>query len=97
MGVRNSLYGLRIINTRANLLGTTSVIETAALDRYSFTRDAYLHWHGLPSAQFHRPNDSSIHHVIAKELLWAQDMITVRARFSTSAPCGGPSGSPQPS
>ena len=42
MGVRNSLYGLRIINTRANLLGTTSVIETAALDRYSFTRDAYL-------------------------------------------------------
>jgi phospholipid-binding lipoprotein MlaA len=42
MGVRNSLYGLRIINTRANLLGTTSVIDTAALDRYSFTRDAYL-------------------------------------------------------
>ena len=35
-------YGLRIINTRANLLGTTSVIETAVLDRYSFTRDAYL-------------------------------------------------------
>ena len=42
VSARNSLYGLRIINTRANLLGTTSVIETAALDRYSFTRDAYL-------------------------------------------------------
>ena len=42
MGVRNSLYGLRIINTRANLLGTTSVIDTAPLRSYSFTRDAYL-------------------------------------------------------
>jgi len=40
--VRNSLTGLRIVNTRANLLGTTSLVQSAALDKYSFTRDAYL-------------------------------------------------------
>ena len=39
---RNSLYALRLVNTRANLLGTTSLVESAALDKYSFTRDAYL-------------------------------------------------------
>ena len=39
---RNSLYGLSLVNKRANLLGTTSLVESAALDKYSFTRDAYL-------------------------------------------------------
>lgn len=39
---RNSLYALRVVNTRANLLSTTSLVESAALDKYSFTRDAYL-------------------------------------------------------
>ncbi|AKJ27660.1 VacJ family lipoprotein [Caldimonas brevitalea] len=37
-----SLAGLRIVNTRANLLGATSMLEDAALDRYLFLRDAYL-------------------------------------------------------
>ncbi len=39
---RNSLYGFRIVNTRANLLSAGSVLESAALDKYSFTRDVYL-------------------------------------------------------
>ena len=42
VGARNSIYALRVVNTRANLLGTTSLVEAAALDKYSFTRDAYL-------------------------------------------------------
>ena len=42
IGARNSIYALRVVNTRANLLGTTSLVEAAALDKYSFTRDAYL-------------------------------------------------------
>lgn len=42
VATRNSLYALRIVNTRANLLNATSLIESAALDKYSFTRDAYL-------------------------------------------------------
>lgn len=40
--VRNTLLGLRVVDTRANLLRTTSMLEGAALDRYTFTRDAYL-------------------------------------------------------
>lgn len=42
VAVRNSLTALRLTNTRANLLGASSVLEQAALDPYLFTRDAYL-------------------------------------------------------
>lgn len=33
---------LQIINTRANLLGASRVIDDIALDKYTFVRDAYL-------------------------------------------------------
>ncbi|MDH3716315.1 MAG: VacJ family lipoprotein, partial [Gammaproteobacteria bacterium] len=33
---------LRVVNTRANLLSASSVAETAALDPYTFLREAYL-------------------------------------------------------
>jgi len=33
---------LRIINTRANLLGASRVLDDIALDKYTFVRDAYL-------------------------------------------------------
>lgn len=39
---RNSLWALRAVNTRANLLPADKVIEEAALDKYSYIRDAYL-------------------------------------------------------
>lgn len=39
---RNALTATDLINTRANLLDATNVMEEAALDRYSFVRDAYL-------------------------------------------------------
>lgn len=39
---RNSLYALRAVETRANLLRATTMLEGAALDKYSFTRDIYL-------------------------------------------------------
>lgn len=39
---RNSLTGLDIVSLRANVLGTEGIFEAAALDRYSFLRDAYL-------------------------------------------------------
>ena len=41
-GQRNYAYGLRVIDTRQQLLGAERVAEGAALDRYSFYRDAYL-------------------------------------------------------
>ncbi len=39
---RNSLYTLRIVDTRASLLRAGTLLEEASLDKYSFTRDAYL-------------------------------------------------------
>lgn len=42
VSVRNSLYALRIVDQRANLLGATAMRDAAALDPYSFTRDVYL-------------------------------------------------------
>ncbi|MBL0919428.1 MAG: VacJ family lipoprotein [Hydrogenophaga sp.] len=39
---RNSLYTLRVVDTRAQLLRAGSLLEGAALDKYSFTRDFYL-------------------------------------------------------
>lgn len=42
VATRNSLYGLRIVDTRTKFLRASSVLEGAALDKYSFTRDVYL-------------------------------------------------------
>lgn len=42
VSTRNSLTVLRAVETRANLLRATSMLEGAALDKYSFTRDVYL-------------------------------------------------------
>ncbi|WNC90083.1 VacJ family lipoprotein [Paraburkholderia sp. FT54] len=41
-GLSWALYGLNIVNTRANLLNASDVLEGAALDKYSFVRSAYL-------------------------------------------------------
>jgi phospholipid-binding lipoprotein MlaA len=38
----NTLTLVRIINTRARLLGATGLLDDIALDKYSFVRDAYL-------------------------------------------------------
>jgi phospholipid-binding lipoprotein MlaA len=40
--LRNSLYGLRVVDKRANLLNAGQVLDAAALDRYTFTRDVFL-------------------------------------------------------
>ena len=39
---RNQLWAARMINRRAELLDTSKILETAALDPYEFLRDAYL-------------------------------------------------------
>lgn len=39
---RNSLAVLRLVDTRASLLPAEKVIDDAALDKYSYMRDAYL-------------------------------------------------------
>jgi phospholipid-binding lipoprotein MlaA len=40
--VRNSLYGLQVVDRRASLLDATDTVDRIALDPYSFVRDAYL-------------------------------------------------------
>ncbi len=42
VSVRNSMIALRAVDLRANLLGTGALLDEAALDKYSFTRDVYL-------------------------------------------------------
>lgn len=42
VAVRNSLVGLRFVDIRASLLPADKVVEEAALDKYSYIRDAYL-------------------------------------------------------
>lgn len=39
---RNSLLGLRLLEERTNLLRASSVLDEAALDKYSFTREVFL-------------------------------------------------------
>ena len=39
---RHAVQGVRIVDKRANLLRVGNVLEEASLDKYSFTRDAYL-------------------------------------------------------
>jgi phospholipid-binding lipoprotein MlaA len=42
IALRNSLYGLGYLDLRAQALSAESVLDTAALDRYRFLRNAYL-------------------------------------------------------
>jgi phospholipid-binding lipoprotein MlaA len=39
---RNAGFAVRVVDQRADLLGASSLLEDAALDRYSFVRDAYM-------------------------------------------------------
>lgn len=42
VSARNTLTGLKLVNTRANLLGASDTLDAVALDRYSLMRDFYL-------------------------------------------------------
>ena len=42
VATRNSMVGLRFVETRASLLPTDKVVEEAALEKYAYVRDAYL-------------------------------------------------------
>ncbi|MEA3117806.1 MAG: phospholipid-binding lipoprotein MlaA [Paraburkholderia sp.] len=39
---RTPLYVMQFVNTRSDMLGATNILQQAALDKYSFVRDAYL-------------------------------------------------------
>ncbi|WP_179402824.1 MlaA family lipoprotein [Burkholderia guangdongensis] len=66
--VRNPMYVMQFVSARADLLGATDLLQQAALDKYSFVRDAYLQqrksqtYHGgaEPNAlpNYNEPGDS---------------------------------------
>lgn len=65
VSARNSLYVLRAVDARANLLRAGSVLDSAALDKYSFTRDVYLQLRredtaGRLRSQARPPNDGRL-------------------------------------
>lgn len=51
VSTRNSLIGLRVVNTRANLLNATDTLEAASLDRYVLMRDFYLKQRDVSASQ----------------------------------------------
>jgi phospholipid-binding lipoprotein MlaA len=55
---RNSLYVLRAVDFRASLLRAEGVLDQAALDKYSFLRDAYLQRRGGGAAAAAGQEDS---------------------------------------
>ena len=46
--LRNSIYGVGYVDARAQALNAESVLDTAALDRYRFLRNAYLKNRPIP-------------------------------------------------
>jgi phospholipid-binding lipoprotein MlaA len=40
--VRNSLFALRVVDTRSQLMNASNLLDSVALDKYSLTRDVYL-------------------------------------------------------
>jgi phospholipid-binding lipoprotein MlaA len=42
VGWRNSLWGVSFLDARANLNDASNLLDTAALDRYTFVRESYL-------------------------------------------------------
>lgn len=57
---RNSLYALRAVETRAGLLRAGAVLDEAALDKYTFTREVFLQRRkSLIDAQRNRDDDDN--------------------------------------
>jgi phospholipid-binding lipoprotein MlaA len=42
VALRNSLTGLRVVNTRNTYYEAGDLLDGAAIDKYSFIRDAYI-------------------------------------------------------
>jgi phospholipid-binding lipoprotein MlaA len=58
VATRNTLYAIRTVDKRANLLRVGSVIDEAALDKYTFIRDAFLQRRRAEVLDFHQGSDS---------------------------------------
>lgn len=65
VALRNTLWALRTVDGRAQLLKAGQVLEDVALDKYTFTRDAYLQrrrsaiYDGNPPDETPAPDDAA--------------------------------------
>ncbi|HTR57294.1 MAG TPA: VacJ family lipoprotein [Casimicrobiaceae bacterium] len=63
--LRNSLYGLGYVDIRQQALATESVVETAAIDKYRFIRNAYLRARRYQLYDGHPPPEEDEEHAPA--------------------------------
>lgn len=57
---RNSALSLRLVSKRADFFGSEAFLEQAALDKYSFTRDAYLQYRQSQVYDGHPPEEDDV-------------------------------------
>ncbi len=72
---RNSLTALRLVDKRASLLGASAMLDAVALDKYTFTRDAYLQRRRSSIYDGNPPDDGEVEQSPVK-----QDFSDVRER-----------------
>jgi phospholipid-binding lipoprotein MlaA len=89
-GTRDAAVVLRLVNKRANFLAADKVVEEAALDKYSYMRDAYLQRRRnlIHDGNPPREAEASIDGDMAP--LAAPHDAGVEPRASIEAPAGGP-------
>ena len=57
---RNSTMAVRVVAKRADLLGASGLLSEAAIDKYSFTRDAYLQYRRNQIYDGNPPDDDAL-------------------------------------
>lgn len=57
--IRNPLYGVQFVSTRSDMLGATDLLSQAALDPYSFVRDAYVQQRQAAVQEDSTPNNAA--------------------------------------
>jgi phospholipid-binding lipoprotein MlaA len=60
IATRNSAMALRVVDKRASLLGASNLLSEAAIDKYSFTRDAYLQYRRNQVFDGNPPDDEDL-------------------------------------
>ena len=62
-----AITALQVINTRANLLRVTDMLDGIALDKYTFVRDAYLQRRNIKSHKEQQEDDDDDYEVITPD------------------------------
>jgi phospholipid-binding lipoprotein MlaA len=83
--LRDGGYVLRTIDQRSNLLRVSNVLDEAALDKYSFTRDAYLQRRRAEVYDYRKDDDREVPPPLPDESLKPGD---------AAAPAGQPEPAP---